>query len=64
MIGDAENQHRRFGILRIVGLDTLFDPPRTPVLLRWPGRIKPARYDDLVSTIDIVPTILEAVGVP
>jgi uncharacterized sulfatase len=31
---------------------------RTPVLLRWPGRTKPGRYADLVSTIDLVPTIL------
>jgi uncharacterized sulfatase len=35
---------------------------RTPVLLRWPGRTKAGRYDDLVSTIDIVPTILTACG--
>ena len=36
---------------------------RTPVLLRWPGQTKPARYDDLVSTIDIAPTVLAAAGV-
>jgi uncharacterized sulfatase len=36
---------------------------RTPVLLRWPGRTRAGRYDDLVSTIDIVPTILTACGV-
>jgi uncharacterized sulfatase len=36
---------------------------RTPVLLRWPGRTKPGRYDDLVSTIDLAPTILTACGV-
>jgi len=35
---------------------------RTPVLLRWPGRIKPGRHEDLVSTVDLVPTILEACG--
>lgn len=33
---------------------------RTPVLLRWPGQTKPGRYDDLVSTIDLAPTILTA----
>ncbi|MFN0052774.1 MAG: sulfatase-like hydrolase/transferase [Planctomycetales bacterium] len=37
---------------------------RTPILLRWPGKIRPARYDDLVSTIDLAPTILTAAGVP
>lgn len=31
---------------------------RTPVMLRWPGKIEPAAYPDLVSTIDIAPTIL------
>jgi uncharacterized sulfatase len=36
---------------------------RTPVLVRWPGKVKPARHDDLVSTIDVVPTILSACGV-
>ncbi len=35
---------------------------RTPVLLRWPGHTKPGRYDDLVSTIDLAPTILTAAG--
>lgn len=36
---------------------------RTPVLLRWPGKLKSGRYDDLVSTIDLVPTILTACGI-
>jgi arylsulfatase A-like enzyme len=36
---------------------------RTPVLLRWPGKTKAAKYDDLVSTVDIAPTILSACGV-
>jgi uncharacterized sulfatase len=36
---------------------------RTPVLLRWPGHTKPGRYADLVSTIDLAPTILTACGV-
>ena len=35
---------------------------RTPVMLRWPGRVKPGRYDDLVSTVDLAPTILAAAG--
>lgn len=33
---------------------------RTPVVLRWPGRVRPGRYLDLVSTVDIAPTILGA----
>lgn len=35
---------------------------RTPVLLRWPGRTRAGRYDDLVSTVDLAPTILNAAG--
>lgn len=36
---------------------------RTPVLLRWPGHTVAGRYPDLVSTIDLAPTILDACGV-
>lgn len=37
---------------------------RTPVMLRWPGRIRPSRDEEtLVSSLDIVPTILSACGI-
>jgi arylsulfatase A-like enzyme len=36
---------------------------RTPVLVRWPGAIVPQRRDELVSAIDLAPTILRACGV-
>ncbi len=36
---------------------------RTPILLHWPGHIPAARHDELVSTIDIAPTILAACDV-
>jgi uncharacterized sulfatase len=36
---------------------------RTPVILHWPGRIKSGRCGDLVSTIDLAPTILAACGI-
>jgi len=35
---------------------------RTPVLLRWPNRIKPGDRPELVSAIDLAPTILSACG--
>ncbi|MFM7590933.1 MAG: sulfatase-like hydrolase/transferase, partial [Isosphaeraceae bacterium] len=35
---------------------------RTPVLLKWPGHTKAGRHDDLVSSIDVVPTLLEIAG--
>ncbi|TVP98466.1 MAG: sulfatase [Planctomycetaceae bacterium] len=37
---------------------------RQPIMLRWPGKIRPATYDDLASGIDIVPTILRAADLP
>lgn len=37
---------------------------RTPILLRWPGHIKPGRHETPVSSIDLAPTILAACGVP
>jgi arylsulfatase A-like enzyme len=37
---------------------------RTPVLFRWPGKIKPVERPELCSSVDIVPTILAAAGVP
>jgi arylsulfatase A-like enzyme len=35
---------------------------RTPIMLRWPGRIPPGRHEALVSSIDLAPTILKAAG--
>jgi arylsulfatase A-like enzyme len=37
---------------------------RTPILVRWPARIKPAKSDSLASSIDFVPTVLAALGKP
>jgi len=37
---------------------------RIPLIVRWPGKIKPGtRSDDLVMSIDISQTILDAAGV-
>lgn len=35
---------------------------RTPILLRWPAKIKPAMPDSLASAVDLMPTILRACG--
>ncbi len=35
---------------------------RTPILLSWPGKIKPARSEDLAISIDLAPTLLKAAG--
>ena len=38
---------------------------RTPLLVRWPGVIKPGSTNkDIVSNLDFAPTFLEAAGVP
>lgn len=37
---------------------------RTPILLRWPGRIRPQRSEALALSIDLVPTLLHAAGLP
>lgn len=36
---------------------------RTPILVRWPGRIIPRRIETPVSSIDVAPTILAAAGI-
>lgn len=36
---------------------------RTPLLLHWPGRIEPATHEGLVSSVDLFPTVLSALGV-
>jgi uncharacterized sulfatase len=36
---------------------------RTPIMVRWPGRITPAKSDALASSVDLAPTILRACGV-
>jgi uncharacterized sulfatase len=35
---------------------------RTPILVRWPGKVKPAEAPELASSIDLVPTVLTAIG--
>ena len=37
---------------------------RSPIMVRWPGKVEPGRDDStLVSSIDFVPTILQAAGI-
>lgn len=36
---------------------------RTPLLLRWPEKVSPARNDSPISSLDIYPTLLTACGV-
>ncbi|MEZ6052973.1 MAG: sulfatase-like hydrolase/transferase [Planctomycetaceae bacterium] len=36
---------------------------RTPVLIRWDGQVTPATHDELISSVDVMPTLLDAVGI-
>jgi arylsulfatase A-like enzyme len=36
---------------------------RTPILVRWPGKVAPRTCDTPISAIDIAPTVLKAAGV-
>ncbi len=35
---------------------------RTPIMIRWPGKVKPQMSDELATSIDIMPTLLKAAG--
>jgi arylsulfatase len=37
---------------------------RVPFMVRLPGRVKPARYDQLIETIDLLPTLFDFIGLP
>ncbi|MCB1120981.1 MAG: sulfatase [Verrucomicrobiae bacterium] len=58
LIGDNGRCHIR-------GKQFLYDPGlQVPMIVRWPGKVNPGQVsDDLVQTIDITATILDAAGV-
>ena len=35
---------------------------RTPIMVRWPGRVAPRKSDELALSIDLAPTLLTAAG--
>lgn len=36
---------------------------RTPIMIRWDNHVQPGKHQQLISSIDIVPTLLKAAGV-
>ncbi|WP_395743535.1 sulfatase [Prosthecobacter sp.] len=49
----------------ITDKNCFFDPSvRVPFMVSLPGRIKSARYDQLIETVDLLPTLLEFSGLP
>jgi N-sulfoglucosamine sulfohydrolase len=43
-----------------------FNSNRTPLIVRWPSKVKPGSVDSVhfVSGIDLMPTVLDALGLP
>ncbi|QDT46905.1 Arylsulfatase [Symmachiella dynata] len=49
----------------LMGKNVFFEASvRVPLMLRLPGRIQPGQYDELVETIDVLPTLMELCGLP
>jgi arylsulfatase A-like enzyme len=49
----------------ITDKNCFFEPSvRVPFMVSLPGRIKPAQYDQLMESVDLMPTLLEFIGVP
>lgn len=45
------------------GKSTLYEGARVPLVVRWPGRVRPGtRVPEVCGSIDVVPTLLEACG--
>ena len=37
---------------------------RIPLLVSWPGRIRPGIYSELIESVDVLPSVLELCGLP
>lgn len=49
----------------ITDKNCFFEPSvRVPFMLSWPGHIRPAQYDQLIETIDLLPSLFEVIGLP
>ena len=49
----------------LTGKNVFFEASiHVPLLLSFPGRIRPGGYDALVESVDVMPTLLELIGLP
>lgn len=49
----------------ITGKNCFFEPSvLVPFMVSLPGRIRPARYDQLIESIDLLPSLFEFIGLP
>ena len=47
----------------LMGKNVFFEASvRVPLMMRWPGRIKPQAVSNLTETIDVMPTLMELCG--
>ena len=37
---------------------------RVPMMVRWPGQVRPGKYSELMETVDVAPSVLDCCGVP
>ncbi|MEC7519893.1 MAG: sulfatase [Myxococcota bacterium] len=58
--GEEFNEHGSYGHGHSIFQELL----HVPLMMRWNGVIPPSRIGPTVSTLDIAPTVLDAVGVP
>lgn len=44
----------------LLGKNVFFEASiRVPLVIAWPGRIRPGRHDELVESVDVLPTLME-----
>ena len=49
----------------LMGKNCFFDASiRVPFIIRFPDGVRPGQYDDLVESVDLVPTLFELAGLP
>ncbi len=49
----------------IVGKNCFFESSvRVPLMMSLPGRVRPGRFDQLIETVDVLPTVFEFIGLP
>ncbi len=49
----------------IMGKNCFFESSvRVPFMVSLPGRIPPSRHDELIETVDLLPTLFEFIGLP
>lgn len=49
----------------MMGKNAFFEESvRVPFIIGYPGQVRPGQYDELVETIDLLPTLFELAGLP